>query len=119
MKSKKEIDANLEFDLRWDERELGASAEHAKLADNLEALNQRVDDSLELQMISIRLPKGLIENFKLLAEANGLGYQPLMRIALTRFAECEMKRLIETMIEEKKKAGVSSPKSKRKLQAAA
>ena len=45
-------------------------------------------------MISIRLQKSLIEDFKLLADLHGLGYQPLMRQILTRFADSEKKRLL-------------------------
>ena len=45
-----------------------------------------------MQPISIRLPQSLIETFKLLGQEHGLGYQPLMRRVLTRFAEAEMKR---------------------------
>lgn len=88
----------------WETKELGASAEHAKVPVDHENFSKMVDDSLELQMISIRLPKNLIEQFKLIAEAHGLGYQPLMRIALARFAECEIKHILR-QVAEKQSAG--------------
>ncbi len=44
-----------------------------------------------MQMISIRLHKELIEDFKKIAEFRGIGYQPLMRDALQRFAAAEYK----------------------------
>lgn len=50
-----------------------------------------MDEDLGLQMISIRLSKELINSFKLLGHKYGMGYQPLMREALKRFADGELK----------------------------
>jgi hypothetical protein len=65
-----------------------------------------LDDALGLQMISIRLPKKLIEDLKLIAKKEGLGYQPLMRRVLLRFAEQEFRswahddaRLVATAVD--------------------
>ncbi|TWG93563.1 hypothetical protein L599_001200000230 [Luteimonas sp. J16] len=44
-----------------------------------------------LQMISIRLPKALIDDLKYFAEREGLGYQPLIRRILVRWASHEYK----------------------------
>ncbi|AWV07217.1 hypothetical protein C9I47_1516 [Lysobacter maris] len=44
-----------------------------------------------LQMISIRLPKVLIEDLKRFAEREGLGYQPLIRRVLMRWVGHEYK----------------------------
>ncbi|MDO3521827.1 hypothetical protein [Ralstonia pseudosolanacearum] len=76
----------------WDAGVLGADEQHAKAAtaDVCEA----VDKTLGLQAVSIRLPKTLIEDFKIIAKINGMGYQPLMREALIRFVEGEMKMLL-------------------------
>jgi uncharacterized protein (DUF4415 family) len=84
----------------WEEGELGLSLEHAKKADA--AVVAAVDESLGLQMISIRLDKSLIEVYKLLADYHGVGYQPLMRDALKRFAECEMKAILVGAVESQK-----------------
>lgn len=79
-------------DEAWDNKELGEDLEHAEVAtDNFEAL---IDDALELHSISIRLQQSLIDDFKAIAALNGVGYQPLMRQVLTRFADCEKKRIL-------------------------
>jgi len=70
---------------------------------NFHGIGAQVDDALAMQLISIRLPKSLIEDFKLLAELNGLGYQPLMRRILTRWAECEKKNLMNEVIAERRR----------------
>ena len=75
----------------WESGLLGQDAAHAKRAPK--ELDQAVDDSLGLQAISIRLSKELIEDYKIIAKMHGIGYQPLMRDALKRFAECEYRRL--------------------------
>ncbi|HAN56608.1 MAG TPA: hypothetical protein DCQ77_10720 [Betaproteobacteria bacterium] len=76
----------------WSSGELGRTEEFAAVApDDFESI---VNDHLDLQPISIRLEKSLIEDFKLIAALHGLGYQPLMRQALRRFAECEKKQLL-------------------------
>lgn len=77
MVSKKDIerfDKNSEL---WDSKQLGASAEHAHAAS--EEQQQALDDATGLQLLSIRMPKALIEQIKQLARLEGLGYQPYMR----------------------------------------
>jgi len=44
-------------------------------------------------MISIRLPKELIEGYKKVAEANGVGYRSLIREVLAQSLEVELKKL--------------------------
>jgi predicted DNA binding CopG/RHH family protein len=91
MKRKQEHSEKIEgTEDAWDERRLGCDEEFAEVADIDE---KSVDSSLELQQISIRLQKSLIEDFKAIAQINGIGYQPLMRQILKRFAESEKKRL--------------------------
>ncbi|MCG9026738.1 BrnA antitoxin family protein [Laribacter hongkongensis] len=75
----------------WDKRDLGADRDHAIPASP--EVSTQIDDALELQAISIRLPKSLIEDLKALAHLNGTRYQPLIREVLIRFAECEKKDL--------------------------
>jgi predicted DNA binding CopG/RHH family protein len=79
-------------DEAWDSGELGRDEEFAKPAED--DIENAIDESLELQMISIRLQKSLIESFKQIASINGIGYQPLMRQILKRFVDCEMKRIL-------------------------
>lgn len=52
-----------------------------------------IDESLGLKSISIRLQTSLIEDLKMIAMANGIGYQPLIRTLLTRFAQSELRRM--------------------------
>ena len=72
--------------------EMGADISSTKVASA--EITQAINDALGLQMISIRLPKSVIEDFKVLAQIEGVGYQPLMRTALIRYAECESKRVM-------------------------
>jgi len=83
----------------WESGALGRESAHAKQASK--ALMQQIDDALELQMISIRLPKELIEEFKMIAAYHGVGYQPLMRDALKRFASSELKLIATQAVNEK------------------
>jgi predicted DNA binding CopG/RHH family protein len=71
---------------KWENQELGADPEHAQKAPKAREkdLNALIDQALELELISIRLQKGLVEAFKELADLEGVGYQPLMRQVLTR-----------------------------------
>ena len=75
----------------WDSGQLGRAAENARPA--AEDIEKAIDTSLGLQLISIRLQKSLIEDFKAIASLNGIGYQPLMRQILKRFVDGEKKRI--------------------------
>ncbi len=81
----------------WEDGELGRSDQHAKKAPA--ELERQIDDALGLQAISIRLPKATIETYKNLAEIHGVGYQPLMRDAICRWAESELKMLLIGAVE--------------------
>lgn len=88
-------------DEAWESGQLGADEKHARLVDTETA--GQIDDALGLQMISIRLDKSLIESFKMLGSFHGVGYQPLMRDALKRFAEAEMKAIVSGLVESQTK----------------
>ena len=81
----------------WETRKLGAEAKFAGVADVSHEL--ALEDALELQTISIRLPKQMIRHYKLIAEFHGVGYQPLMRDVLQRFVPAELKHILETQID--------------------
>ena len=81
-------------DQAWDERKLGAEAEFVGVA--AISHEEALQEALELQAISIRLPKDLVRNYKLIAEFHGIGYQPLMRDVLQRFVAPELKLILET-----------------------
>lgn len=57
----------------------------------------QVDDALDLQMISIRLQKQLIEELKLIAEYYGVGYQPLMRDVLEKWSRTELSVIVHDL----------------------
>ncbi|HJW25141.1 MAG TPA: hypothetical protein VJ576_09605 [Rhodocyclaceae bacterium] len=86
----------------WDEGALGEDEAHvAHLSEEDAAADYAlINESFGLQPISIRLEKQLIDSFKAIATINGMGYQTLMRQALKRFAECEMKRLVQIQADE-------------------
>jgi|694.fasta_scaffold155892_2 hypothetical protein len=86
-------------DEAWDERLLGADEAFVKIAED--DVEGDIDESAGLQMISIRLQKPLIEDFKAIATLSGLGYQTLMRQVLHRFADCEKKRLLREFAAER------------------
>lgn len=80
-------------DEAWELGQLGASEAHARpAAKDLEAA---IDESLGLQSISIHLPKQLIDAYKLIAAHHGVGYQPLMRDILQRFAPEGLKDVLQ------------------------
>jgi uncharacterized protein (DUF4415 family) len=96
-------------DEAWESRQLGADANYAVLASDDEC--KSVNDALNLQPISIRLPKAVIDDFKTIAEVSGIRYQSLMKEALARFADSEMKRLAREYADLlKKKSEGESPK---------
>ncbi|WP_186128956.1 hypothetical protein [Burkholderia gladioli] len=85
-------------DEAWDEGALGRSEEFVAVCTTVD--EAELDAGLELQQISIRLQKSLIEDFKMIAALHGLGYQPLMRQILTRFADSEKKMLLRDFARE-------------------
>lgn len=90
----------------WESRQLGADAAHVKPVSAEDT--QKIEESLGLQMISIRLDKGLIDSFKAIGAFHGLGYQPLMRDALKRFADHELRNIVQGMVESQRKKQGSS-----------
>ena len=89
----------------WEAGELGLSDSHVQTTSEDHAA--QIDDAIQMQAISIRLQTTLIEDFKMLAEYHGIGYQPLMRKVLTRFAECEQKLLLKQFMAEAKRSSES------------
>jgi hypothetical protein len=81
----------------WEEDELGNDAKFVKVASK--EITEQIDEALCLQSISIRLEKKLIDSFKILGDFHGVGYQPLMRDALNRFANAELKSIVEGFVE--------------------
>jgi len=62
-----------------------------------------VNEALDLQLVSIRLQKGLISDLKEIAEYHKIGYQPLVRDLLNRFVTSEKRRIVEEILDAKRK----------------
>ncbi len=62
-----------------------------------------VDESMGLQMVSIRLEKRLIGHLKEIAQHHGIGYQPMIRDLLNRFAQAEIKTILQQRLQELEK----------------
>ena len=72
----------------WESGEFGLEEAYIKVTNAAEAAV--IDDALDLKMISIRLQNDLIKKLKLIARYHGIGYQPLIRDLLQRFARSEL-----------------------------
>lgn len=100
----------------WESGELGQQEEH--VVKGGVAASKRVDAALDLQLISIRLPKTLINDLKIIGKLEGIGYQPLIRQLLMRFVIAEKKRVLQdaldvTMSQEKQQAKEDKERDKK------
>ena len=75
----------------WESGEFGLEEAYIKVTNAAEAAV--IDDALDLKMISIRLQNDLIKKLKLIARYHGIGYQPLIRDLLQRFARSELMQI--------------------------
>lgn len=87
---------------KWESGEYGRSLEHTEVADA--AASDSLDESLGMQLVSIRLQRSLIVNLKLIAKHHGVAYQPLVRDLLNRFAVSELKNILRELEEAQRKA---------------
>lgn len=76
----------------WEDGSLGREEEFVRVSKNVD--DAALNEAAGLQPISIRLQKSLIEDFKMIAKINGIGYQPLIRQVLKRFADSEKRRIL-------------------------
>lgn len=81
----------------WEDGNLGRDEKFVKVADAAEEF--AVDEALDLKLISIRLPKKLISQYKLIGHFHGVGYQPLMRDILERYARNEILEILRKQAE--------------------
>lgn len=89
-------------DEAWDERALGADTNFVEVVD--EQTESIIDEASGTQLISIRMQKSMIEDFKLIASLNGeIGYQTLMKQILQRFIDSEKKIIFRELVAEKLK----------------
>lgn len=102
-------------DEAWDDRVLGADENFVKVVDA--DIAQSIDEAVGTQLISIRVQKSMIEDFKLIASLNNMGYQTLMKQIMQRFVDCEKKRIFRELVSEKlgeKEAPAQPTKSPRR-----
>ncbi len=85
------------LDTAWEEGKLGLDENSVRRSTAAREL--QIDEAAELQMISVRLQKELIEKLKFIADCRGIGYQPLMRDVLARFARSELLLIAKERIE--------------------
>jgi len=107
MNATAKIDSTIE---NWEDGALGQDMDHAQPAPR--ELQRQIDEAQGMQAISIRLDKELIEQFKQIAKIHGMGYQPLMREALKRFAGSEIKIIIAKMANDSKKESLENGRQK-------
>jgi len=89
-------------DEAWDARSLGNHEDFVEVVDETNEI--KIDEASGTQLISIRLQKSLIDDFKLIASLNGnIGYQTLMKQIMQRFVECEKKRIFNELVSERLK----------------
>lgn len=98
----------------WEDGLLGRDEKYVAVADA--SHEAALDEALGLRAISIRLPKQLIEHYKLIAHFHGVGYQPLMRDVLARFVPNALKEILEAeqakAVKASEQAALSEPKKK-------
>lgn len=107
MTAPKKIKGSVE---NWENGALGRDERYVKRA-ALE-LEREIDEAQGMQAISIRLDRELIETFKQIASIHNMGYQPLMREALRRFADAELKAILAAVANASSKAGQHGGKHK-------
>ena len=88
------------IDNAWDNGDLGSEEKHARVAKEVD--NEAIDKALDLVPVSIRLQRALIHDFKMIAKRHGIGYQPLMRQVLTRFAVAETRQIANDLMREQR-----------------
>ena len=91
----------------WEDGELGREAQFVEVAS--EDHESALSEALDMQAISIRLPKELIKQYKLIAGFHGVGYQPLMRDILHRFVPNALKEILEEQIKAEAKKPPREP----------
>ncbi|MDF3980737.1 hypothetical protein P3W24_01740 [Luteibacter sp. PPL201] len=83
----------------WENGVLGNAAKHARQVNREDALAIAQAAGVNMQPISIRLPKHLLGVLKEIAKYHGVGYQPMIRDLLERWATGEIKTILADRLE--------------------
>ena len=70
-----------------------------------------IDESIGMQMISIRLQRQLLTLLKEIAKHHGIGYQPMVRDLLQRFAYSEIRTILSERLKSAEQAENASESS--------
>lgn len=84
-----------EITAKWESGEYGRSDEHVVVAS--ESAHAELEQGMAMKLVSIRLPVGLIEALKMIAEHHEIAYQPMIRDLLNRFARSEFNQIMRDM----------------------
>lgn len=68
----------------------------------------KINDDSELQLISIRLPKELISELKIIGQLYNIGYQPLVRNVLVEYTKLEFKKITTEYLQFKTRKSAKS-----------
>jgi len=93
----------------WESGVLGRDEAHVAVLDA--KASRETDDATGLQMISIRLEKSLLRDLKEIAALHGIGYQPMVRDLLHRFATAEIKTILQERLHEVEQAEANQGES--------
>ena len=88
MKKLEKIEGTVEA---WEDGTLGADEKFAEVSD------LKIEDVVKaagLKSISLRMQPELLEELKIIAELNEIGYQPLIKQILRRFVDAEKKKIL-------------------------
>ncbi|MDY1548362.1 hypothetical protein [Luteibacter sahnii] len=83
----------------WENGVLGNVAKHAHQVSREDALAIAQAAGVNMQPISIRLPQHLLGVLKEIAKYHGVGYQPMIRDLLERWATGEIKTILADRLE--------------------
>lgn len=98
-------------DEAWEDGKLGRDEGFVAVADvDMDA----IDEAAGTQAISIRLPKAMINDLKVIAARNkGIGYQTLMKQIMQRFIESEKKLIWNEYVAQQIKEQAATPEASR------
>ena len=91
----KQILDNVEL---WNGSALTAEGKSIKACETPDFLKEDIELNSNLQLISIRLPKDLIDDLKLIAKDQSMGYQALTREVLKRFVAAEKRAMYRDLL---------------------
>jgi hypothetical protein len=95
----------------WENGVLGLDAERAVRVSDAEAQAIAKAAGLNMQLISMRMPHDLINMLKEIAKYHGIGYQPMIRDLLERWAIGEIRTILDQRLEEANKKAAEAEKS--------